>query len=123
LIDIFISHLWSWRFYFFSFNYFIDFLFFIFIIFIIFFETSIYYYFFFSLSHSLDVKYGFELKNKDPSSSGLQSTERTPQHQASVLISCENLDIKREWLKDIKVLVKDHQVAEAKRRALAQGRF
>lgn len=74
------------------------------------------------ISNIADVKYGFELKNKEPSANAFQSTERSQQTaQVTVLISCETLDIKNEWLKDIKVLVKDHQVAEAKRRAVAQG--
>lgn len=76
----------------------------------------------YSDAYPVDVKYGFELKNKEPSANAFQSTERSQQTaQVTVLISCETLDIKNEWLKDIKVLVKDHQVAEAKRRAVAQG--
>jgi hypothetical protein len=63
------------------------------------------------------VKFGFELKNK----SDLTTTTDKNLSTASVLIACETLEQKREWLKDIKALVKDHQVAEAKRRAIAQG--
>lgn len=70
------------------------------------------------MSNIADVKFGFELKSKVDekltSSAGATSN-------GSILIACESLIEKREWLKDIKALIKDHQMAEVKRRNLELG--
>jgi len=59
------------------------------------------------MSMLADVKFGFELKNKE---TGM-----------AVIICCNDLNEKRDWIKSIKGLVKDHQYAEVKRRATALG--